>query len=218
MDVHRLDRGQLRFAVCRATQARLSRPALRSACSRRIFATSTSRQNLPRARLSGLIALILVLAVTCIDLLLGANAGGTLNTLRLGVLCPLLVVLGVAISVPGGAALLHRGRRRRRHADRFRRDLHRAPRRARGLVVRAGGPRARRALRLFVPRLVVQRRHHDRRRPDRGALRHGHRGRLAVRRAVLQHGDPGRRGRDRRHLDLQPRVRAAHELPRDAAC
>ena len=56
--------------------------------------------NLPRARLSGLIALILVLAVTCIDLLLGANAGGTLNTLRLGILCPLLVVLGVAISVP----------------------------------------------------------------------------------------------------------------------
>ena len=57
-------------------------------------------QNLPRARLSGLIALILVLAVTCIDLLLGVNAGGTLNTLRLGVLCPLLIVLGVAISLP----------------------------------------------------------------------------------------------------------------------
>ena len=57
-------------------------------------------QNLPRARLSGLIALILVLAVTCIDLLLGESTGGMLNTLRLGVLCPLLVVLGVAISVP----------------------------------------------------------------------------------------------------------------------
>ena len=57
-------------------------------------------QNLPRARLSGLIGLVLVLAVTCIDLLLGTG-GGTLNTLRLGVLCPLLVVLGVAISVPG---------------------------------------------------------------------------------------------------------------------
>jgi diguanylate cyclase (GGDEF)-like protein len=56
--------------------------------------------NLPRARLSGLIALIVVLAVTCIDLLLGANDVGTLNTLRLGVLCPLLVTLGVAISVP----------------------------------------------------------------------------------------------------------------------
>jgi diguanylate cyclase (GGDEF)-like protein len=57
-------------------------------------------QNLPRARLSGLIALILVLAVTCIDLLLGPNDGGTLNTLRLGILCPLLVVLGAVISVP----------------------------------------------------------------------------------------------------------------------
>jgi diguanylate cyclase (GGDEF)-like protein len=57
-------------------------------------------QNLPRARLSGLIALILVLAVTCIDLLLGSSTLGTLNTLRLGVLCPLLVILGVAISVP----------------------------------------------------------------------------------------------------------------------
>jgi diguanylate cyclase (GGDEF)-like protein len=58
-------------------------------------------QNLPRARLSGLIALILVLAVTCIDLLFGSTSGGTLNTLRLGLLCPLLVLLGVAISVPG---------------------------------------------------------------------------------------------------------------------
>jgi diguanylate cyclase (GGDEF)-like protein len=57
-------------------------------------------RNLPRARLSGLIALIVVLAVTCIDLLLGASSAASLNTLRLGVLCPLLVVLGVAISVP----------------------------------------------------------------------------------------------------------------------
>jgi diguanylate cyclase (GGDEF)-like protein len=57
-------------------------------------------QNLPRARLSGLIALVVVLAVTCIDLVLGANTVGPLNTLRLGILCPLLVVLGVAISVP----------------------------------------------------------------------------------------------------------------------
>jgi diguanylate cyclase (GGDEF)-like protein len=57
-------------------------------------------QNLPRARMSGLIALILVLAITCIDLVLGAPTGAQLNTLRLGVLCPLLVVLGVAISLP----------------------------------------------------------------------------------------------------------------------
>jgi diguanylate cyclase (GGDEF)-like protein len=57
-------------------------------------------QNLPRARLSGLIALIIVLAVTCIDLLLGTATAGTLNTLRLGVLCPLLVAFAIGISVP----------------------------------------------------------------------------------------------------------------------
>jgi diguanylate cyclase (GGDEF)-like protein len=57
-------------------------------------------QNLPRARLSGLIALILVLAVTCIDLILGTPSTAPLNALRLGVLCPMLVVMGVAISLP----------------------------------------------------------------------------------------------------------------------
>ncbi len=57
-------------------------------------------QNLPRARLSGLIALILVLAVTCIDLIFGAAGAGELTTLRLAVLCPLLIVIGVAISLP----------------------------------------------------------------------------------------------------------------------
>ena len=58
------------------------------------------QQNLPRARLSGLIALILVLAVTCIDLVLGAATGAELNTLRLGVLVPLVAVVGIAISLP----------------------------------------------------------------------------------------------------------------------
>lgn len=58
--------------------------------------------NLPRARLSGLIALILALAVTCIDLVLGEPKTHMINTLRLGVLCPLLAVIGVAISLPAG--------------------------------------------------------------------------------------------------------------------
>jgi diguanylate cyclase (GGDEF)-like protein len=58
--------------------------------------------NLPRARLSGLIALILALAVTCIDLVLGVPKSNEINTLRLGVLCPLLAVIGVAISLPAG--------------------------------------------------------------------------------------------------------------------
>jgi diguanylate cyclase (GGDEF)-like protein len=57
-------------------------------------------QNLPRARLSALIALILALVVTCIDLVLGPETHGPLNALRLGVLCPLLAVIGVAISLP----------------------------------------------------------------------------------------------------------------------
>ena len=114
---------------------------------------------MPRARLSGLIALILVLAVTCIDLLLGASTGGTLNTLRLGVLCPLLVVLGVAISVPAaqryytevvavGVTLIGFVVTYIAHLGALG-----------GLLVRAGRPRARRALRLLVPGPVVQRRH-----------------------------------------------------------
>ena len=57
-------------------------------------------QNLPRARLSGLIALVLVLAITSIDLVFGTVATGKLNALRLGVLCPLLLLLAAAISLP----------------------------------------------------------------------------------------------------------------------
>jgi diguanylate cyclase (GGDEF)-like protein len=57
--------------------------------------------NLPRARLSGAIALVLVLAVTSIDLVFGADVNGPVNILRLGVLCPLLVVIGTLISLPG---------------------------------------------------------------------------------------------------------------------
>jgi diguanylate cyclase (GGDEF)-like protein len=58
------------------------------------------QQNLPRARLSGLIAIILVLAVTCIDFVAGSASSTSLNALRLGVLCPMLAVIGVAISLP----------------------------------------------------------------------------------------------------------------------
>ena len=57
-------------------------------------------QNLPRARLSGLIAIILVLVVTGVDFAFGSAASGSLNALRLGVLCPLLAVIGVAVSLP----------------------------------------------------------------------------------------------------------------------
>jgi len=58
-------------------------------------------QNLPRGRLSALIALILVLAVTCIDLIFPpAEINEVVNILRLGVLCPLLVVIVVATYLP----------------------------------------------------------------------------------------------------------------------
>ena len=58
-------------------------------------------QNLPRARLSGLIALILVLSLACLDFLFGASdVTAKINLLRLGVLCPLLAVLVLAAYLP----------------------------------------------------------------------------------------------------------------------
>jgi len=58
-------------------------------------------QNLPRARLSGLIALILVLSVTCIEFVFGdSDLNGQVNSLRLGVLCPLLGLIVVAMYLP----------------------------------------------------------------------------------------------------------------------
>jgi len=100
MDVHRLDPDS--YGSPYAEQLKRGFPGLRfNGLLEKDFRDFYVTQNLPRARLSGLIGLILVLAVTCIDLLLGSNGGGILNTLRLGLLCPLLVVLGVAISVPG---------------------------------------------------------------------------------------------------------------------
>ncbi len=50
--------------------------------------------------MSGLIALVLVLAITSIDLVFGTPATSKLSALRLGVLCPLLLLLAAAISLP----------------------------------------------------------------------------------------------------------------------
>lgn len=100
MDLHRLDPDG--YGSPYAEQLKRGFPALRfNGLLEKDFREFYINQNLPRARLSGLIGLILVLAVTCIDLLLGSSGAGMLNTLRLGLLCPLIVVLGVAISVPG---------------------------------------------------------------------------------------------------------------------
>jgi diguanylate cyclase (GGDEF)-like protein len=58
-------------------------------------------QNLPRARLSGLIALILVLSVSCIEFVFGsAEVGGRINVLRLGVLSPMLGLIVIASYLP----------------------------------------------------------------------------------------------------------------------
>jgi diguanylate cyclase (GGDEF)-like protein len=57
--------------------------------------------NRPRGQLSGLIALVLVLALSSIDFLLGVgDPGSPVSLLRLCVLCPLLVVLVVATYLP----------------------------------------------------------------------------------------------------------------------
>ena len=99
MDLHRLD--QDNYGSPYAEQLKRGFQGLRfSGLLEKDFRDFYVAQNLPRARLSGLIALIVVLAVTCIDLLLGTSTGGPLNTLRLGILCPLLVIIGAAISVP----------------------------------------------------------------------------------------------------------------------
>jgi diguanylate cyclase (GGDEF)-like protein len=99
MDLQRLDQDD--YGSPYAEQLKRGFKGLRfSGLLERDFREFYVAQNLPRARLSGLIALIVVLAVTCIDLLLGTNTGGPLNTLRLGILCPLLVIIGAAISVP----------------------------------------------------------------------------------------------------------------------
>lgn len=58
-------------------------------------------QNLPRGRLSGLIALILVLAVTCIEFIFGNyDVSHRINALRLGVLCPMLGIVVVGMYIP----------------------------------------------------------------------------------------------------------------------
>ncbi len=65
------------------------------------FREAYVEQNLPRGRVSGLIALVLVLAVTCIDFVLGREPiSQEINTLRLGVLCPLLILIVIATYHP----------------------------------------------------------------------------------------------------------------------
>jgi diguanylate cyclase (GGDEF)-like protein len=58
-------------------------------------------QTLPRGRLAGLVALMIVLAFMSVDWIFGSpGSGSMMNTIRLSVLCPLLVMLVVATYLP----------------------------------------------------------------------------------------------------------------------
>lgn len=63
------------------------------------FREAYLEQNIPRGRVAGLIALVLVLGITCIDLLLG-SVSEEVNVLRLGVVVPLLALTLLATYLP----------------------------------------------------------------------------------------------------------------------
>jgi diguanylate cyclase (GGDEF)-like protein len=99
MELSKLDPERLRSPF--ADQLKRGFRTLRfTALLEREFRDFYIAQTLPRARLSGLIALILVLAVTCVDFLFSTAVGESLNPIRLGVLCPLLALVGICISLP----------------------------------------------------------------------------------------------------------------------
>jgi len=55
------------------------------------FREAYLQENLPRGRLSGMIALVLLLGVTCLSFLLGGDGDLAINRTRLGVLLPILL-------------------------------------------------------------------------------------------------------------------------------
>jgi diguanylate cyclase (GGDEF)-like protein len=84
-----------------AEQLRRGFPTLRFAAPlEREFRDFYVAQNLRRTTFSGLIALVVVLAVAGIDRVLGGSDGAHLDTLRVGVLSPLLAALTIAVSLP----------------------------------------------------------------------------------------------------------------------
>jgi len=69
------------------------------------FRESFIEQNLVRGRVTGILALGMILALTVTDYLFGATPGTELlNVLRLYVLCPLVSLIVVATFHPGGAS------------------------------------------------------------------------------------------------------------------
>ncbi|MEE8307537.1 MAG: hypothetical protein V3R81_09745, partial [Gammaproteobacteria bacterium] len=55
------------------------------------FREAYTQESLPRGRLSGMIALVLLLGVTCLSFLLGGDDDQSINRMRLGVLLPILL-------------------------------------------------------------------------------------------------------------------------------
>jgi diguanylate cyclase (GGDEF)-like protein len=100
MELHKLNPDNLQSPY--AVQLKQGFPKLKfAAVIEKEFREFYVGQTLPRGRLSGLIALILVLAVACIDLLF--SRGGEheyVNALRLAVLVPLLGVIVVTSYLP----------------------------------------------------------------------------------------------------------------------
>lgn len=101
MEIHKLNPDNLRSPYAKELKHGLSKLRFTTLLEKE-FREFYVAQNLPRGRLSGLIALILVLAVTCIDFMFGGpGESERLNTLRVGVLAPLLATLVVATYLPG---------------------------------------------------------------------------------------------------------------------
>ena len=64
------------------------------------FQEAYLEQVLPRGRISGLVALVLLLTLICIDFLVGDAASLETNTIRLGILVPILVLMLIAMHLP----------------------------------------------------------------------------------------------------------------------
>jgi diguanylate cyclase (GGDEF)-like protein len=96
MELPKLNRDSLGSPI--AEQLEQGFPRLRFAgLLEKEFREFYSAQNLPRARLSALIALILALSVTGIEFVFGtSDISSRITLLRLGVLCPLLALVIVA--------------------------------------------------------------------------------------------------------------------------
>ena len=99
MELTKLDSDTQNSAA--AAQLRAGFPTLRfEGPLEKEFQDSYLEQNLPRGRVSQMVALVLLLAVICIDFVMGGDTGKDTNLIRLGILCPILVVTLIATHLP----------------------------------------------------------------------------------------------------------------------